>query len=207
LAVVYLQSVGLLDPVLDTFSSVYVYASTEEEASSLFEFDQHTSEVLRVIDEIRNAVRKGAEMGKVIFGPRTSWAQDEDGLESSSMHLLADLAGAELVVFDDRAINKELFAADRKNHRARVVTSLDVIEDLLGRGAVTENERRAFRHRLRLAGAVVMPTDAEEIVGAALRNRQNESPEFRAIRESIGVARIAEVPRFPAEILWFASLI
>ena len=206
LAVVYLQSVGLLDTVLQTFSSVYVYASTEEEASSLFEFDQHTSEVLRVIDEIRDAVHKGAELGKVIFGPRTSRAEDEDGLESSSMHLLADLAGAELIVFDDRAINKELFVADRKNHRARVATSLDVIEDLLARGAITENERRAFRHRLRLAGAVVMPTDAEEIVGAALRNRQNESPEFRAIRESIGVARIAEVPRFPAEILWFASL-
>lgn len=206
LAVVYLQSVGLLDAVLDTFSSVHVDASTQEEASSLFEFDQHTNDVLRVIDEIRDAVREGAAVGRVIFGPRTSRGEDEEGLESSSMHLLANLCGADIVVFDDRAMNKEFFAADRQNHRARLVTSLDVIEDLLARGVVTENERRALRHRLRLAGAVVMRTDAQEIVAAALRNRQNESPEFRAIRESIGVARIAEVPRFPAEILWFATL-
>ncbi len=207
LAVVYLQSVDLLDAVLDTFSSVHIDASTEEEAFSLFEFDQQTTEVLRVIDEIREAVRKGADMGKVIFGPRTTRVEDEEGrLESSSIHLLQDLAGAEIVVFDDRAINKDFFAADRKNHRARLVTSLDVIEDLLARGAVTENDRRAFRHRLRWAGAVLVPAETEEIAAAALRNRENESPEFRAIRESIGLARIAEVPRFPAEILWFASL-
>lgn len=207
LSVVYLQSVGLLEAVLDTFPSVHIDASTEEEASSLFEHEQQTNEVLRIIDEIRDAVRKGAEVGKVVFGPRTSCAEDEEGRpESSSIHLLADLAGAEVVVFDDRTLNKEPFAVDHKNHRARVVTSLNVIEYLLSRGVVREGERRAFHHRLRLAGVVLMPVDAEEITAAALRNRQNESPEFRAIRESIGLARIANVPRFPAEIDWFVSM-
>jgi len=207
LAVTYLQSVNLLNAVLDTFHTVYVDASTEDDATSIFEHEQHTTEVLRTIDEICDAIRNANEAGKITFGPHKSRANgDESHLESASLNLLADLRKFEIVVFDDRAINKELFAADRTNHRARIVTSLDVIEDLLSRGLLTENERRALRHRLRLAGAVLVPADAEEIVAAALRNRQNESPEFRAIRESFDIARIAEIPRFPGEISWFASI-
>ncbi len=206
LAVVYLQSVGLLDPVLATFPSVYVDASTEEEASSLLEFEEHTNEVLRIIDDIRNAVCKGVESAKVVFGPRTSRYEDDEGHpDSSSMHLVANLACADIVVFDDRAMNKESFAADQKNHRARIATSLDIIDDLLGRTVLTENERRALLHRARLAGAVLVPVDAEEVTTAALRSGQIESSEFRAIRENIGIARLTELARFPAEIPWFAS--
>lgn len=207
LTVVYLQTVNLLDTVLDWFDEVYVHSSTQEEASGVVDYDRQSREILRIIEAIRDALHKGSEAGRVVFGPRTSRGDDdEDGPESSSMHLLGDLAGADVVLIDDRALNKEAFAADRKGQRAHVVHSLDIIDDLQARGVLPETNRDFLRHRLRIAGAALVPAGAEEIAAAALRNRQNESPEFRAIRESIYLARAAEVPRFPAEIPWYASL-
>jgi hypothetical protein len=50
-----------------------------------------------------------------------------------------------------------------------------------------------------------VPADAEEIRLAAIRNRQNESPEFRALRDSVDLARLAEIPRFPSEMPWFIA--
>jgi hypothetical protein len=214
LALIYLQSVNLLDAVLSSFGDVFIDSSTDEEASALIDYEHNASEVLRIIDEVRGAVQKARVSNKLIFGPqrRTSRGEgneddeEEAKAQSSTLNLLSDLMKSDAVVFDDRAINKESFAVDNQGHRARVVSSLDIIEDLTARGVLTETERRTLRHRLRVAGAVLVPVDAEEIVNAALRNKQNESPEFRAIRDSIGLARISEVPRFPSEIPWFGSV-
>jgi hypothetical protein len=68
-------------------------------------------------------------------------------------------------------------------------------------------ERDVLRHRLRVGGSVLIPLDADEVLTAARRNKHADSPEFRAIRESIAVARVADVPRFPAEMPWFLSVV
>jgi hypothetical protein len=204
LALVYLQTLDLLDAVLGAFTDVYVNASVEEDAAALIEYDRHITEVLRTIDDIRNAVRKANAAGKIIFGPRNA-KQDHErlGFDASTLHLVADLVGADAVVFDDRALNKEPFVQDNRGHRAPTVTSLDAIEELHARGVISPVDRRAYRHRLRIAGAALVPADAEEIKLAAIRNRQHESPEFRALRDSIDLARLAEIPRFPSEMPWF----
>jgi hypothetical protein len=206
LALVYLQTVDLLDAVLGAFTDVYVYASVKEEASALIEYDRHATEVLRTIDDIRNAVRRANAAGTIIFGPRNARHDHERlGFDASTLHLVSDLAGADAVVFDDRALNKEPFVQDNRGHRAPSVTSLDVIEELHARGVISPADRRAYRHRLRIAGAALVPADAEEIRLAAIRNRQNESPEFRALRDSVDLARLAEIPRFPGEMPWFLA--
>src|SRR5262249_24380820 len=79
--------------------------------------------------------------------------------------------------------------------------------ELAARGALSRSERDVLRHRLRVAGAVLVPIDAEEILKAARRNRQAESADFRAIRESVALARAAQVPLFPAEMPWFLSVV
>jgi hypothetical protein len=208
LGLVYLQHTGLLQPFLSTFSSVYIHVSTEEETDVLIEHDQNVSEVLRVIDDIRAAVRRANAAGHVIFGPRRSdtGENDFDGMQSS-LNLLTNLKGAETVVFDDRALNKEPFAADESGHRARMATTLDILEELLARGALTQDQFRALRYRLRISGAMLVPTDASELAAAASRNRQNEAPEFRAIRDSFDLARLSEMPQFPGEMRWFMSYV
>jgi pimeloyl-ACP methyl ester carboxylesterase len=208
LSLVYLQHTGLLQTFLRTFPIVYIHVSTEEEANVLIEHDQNVSEVLRVIDDIRNAVRRANAAGHVIFGPRRAdtGENDPDGMQST-LNLLTNLKGAEAVVFDDRALNKEPFAADESGHRARMLTTLDILDELLARDALTQDQYRALRYRLRMGGAMLVPADASELVAAAKRNRQNEAPEFRAIRDSFDLARLSETPQFPGEMRWFMSYV
>jgi hypothetical protein len=71
---------------------------------------------------------------------------------------------------------------------------------------LSEADRQTFRHRLRAAGAVLIPIQTDEVVSAALRSKTSESAEFRAIAESLGLAYVSGVPQFPAEIYWFTSV-
>jgi len=208
LSLVYLQETGLLQLFFRTFSNIYIHASTEEEATVLIEHDRNVTEVLRVIDDIRNAVRRANAANKVTFGPRrtTTGENDLDGNGQSTLNLLTHLSGADAAVLDDRALNKEPFATDTSGHRAQTVSTLDIIEELTSRGVVNEGERRSLRYRLRIGGAMLIPADVAEFTSAAKRNRQNESPEFRAIHDSIDLARLAEMPQFPGEMPWFISL-
>jgi hypothetical protein len=208
LSLVYLQYTGLLQVFLETFPTVYIHVSTEEEANVLIEHDQNISEVLRVIDDIRNGVRRANAAGRVLFGPRRADTDgnDLDGAQSS-INLLSNLKGAEAVVFDDRALNKEPFAVDASGHRARTLSTLDILDELLARGALTQDQRWSLRYRLRVGGAMLIPVDADELFAAVMRNRQNEAPEFRAIRDSFDLARLSEMPQFPGEMLWFMSYV
>jgi hypothetical protein len=208
LALVYLDTVHLLDAVLSTFKDVYIDASTEQEATALIEHDRHTNEVLQVIDAIRDTIRKANAKNKIIFAPRRVADQDDaddEGFELSTLNLIANLMGAEAVALDDRSLNKEPFVQDQGRYRAKIVTTLDIIEELHARHAISDDERRTLRHRLRNAGAGLIPVDTEEIVLAALRSKDAESAEMKAIKESVLLARVAELPRFPAEVPWFAS--
>jgi hypothetical protein len=207
LSLIYLHTVGLLDAVVASFDDVYIDAGAEEDAFALIDQDHHAAEVLRVIDDIRGVIRKAHAAGKIIFGPRGSQADESvDTSNMSTLHLLADLLGSDAVAFDDRALNKEPFVTDRAGWRARIVTSLDIIEELQVRGLLSAAERLNCRHRLRVAGSCLMPLDAAEIKTAAQRSGLHLSPEFRAIRDSIDLPRMAEIPSFPAEIPWFMTI-
>jgi hypothetical protein len=140
--------------------------------------------------------------------PSTKAADDVDdtGPTIPTIHLLADLKQADAVLIDDRALNKEPFVVDSRGHRARIVTTLDLLEDHRERGVVTEVEYRSLRHKLRSAGAMLVPAFADEIVSAAQRSKNKESAELRAIRESISLARTASLPRFPGEMPWLAQV-
>jgi hypothetical protein len=206
LAVIYLQYTDLLDTVLEVFKDVRIEADAQDEALLTIDHNRHVTEVLASIDAIRTAIRDANATGKVVFGPRRvkrEEAGDGDGVFPSTVHLLTNLSGADAVVCDDRALNKEAFAQDESGKRVRVLTTLDIIEGL--KQSISENDRRSLRHRLRAGGAVLMPADAGEIASAAVRSGAMKSAEFRAIEESIDLARLAEVPAFPREVPWFAS--
>ena len=66
--------------------------------------------------------------------------------------------------------------ADRAGRRARIVTSLDIIEELHARDFLSAAERRTCRHRLRMAGCCLVPLDAGEIKFAARRNVRIVAP-------------------------------
>ncbi len=207
LALAYLQHTDLLQTFLRTFPTVYIHLSTQDEANVLIEYDQNVGEVLRIIDDIRNAVRQAHSAGRVVFGPRRSDSDNGGDGPQSTFNLLSNLSGAEIAVFDDRALNKEPFVADATGQRARICSTLDLLEEFAERKLLTEDQHRHLRFRLRSAGALLIPVNTDEIAAAAARNRQNEAPEFRSIRDALELARIAEMPQFPAEMPWFLSYV
>lgn len=205
LALVYLQHSKLLPAFLRTFRKVYIHGSTEDETNVLIDDDRNVAQVFQIIDDIRSAIRQA---NAVSFGPRRLDAgeTESDGTQST-VSLFVDFKGAEVVVVDDRALNKEAFGADTAGRRARMASTLDLLEELLKRGVLSDDRYRALRFRLREAGALLVPLTTAEVVAAAKRNRQNEAPEFRAIRDSFDLARISEIPQFPAEMRWFMTYV
>jgi hypothetical protein len=206
LAVSYLQTTGLLQTVVDAFDDVYIHASTQEEATAMLDMERQSVEIIKTLSTIREALAAAYKDGRLIFGPRRDQAESDEYDEPSTLNLLADMMSADVVVIDDRALNKDPFATDGQQHRARVATTLDVLEELKARGVISEAERITARHQLRVAGAALVPLDAAEVRWAAQRSQAVESAEFRAISESIALAQMREMPRFPAEIPWFSSL-
>jgi Flp pilus assembly protein TadD len=207
LALIYLQYTNLLGPVLSVFKDVRVEGSSADEALAIIEHDQHVAEVLNVIDDIRNTIRAANASGKISFGPRRAEGSKLRGDDTpSTLHLLSDLAAVDAVVCDDRALNKQNFADDGKGKRIPLFSTLDVLEELRTRRALSEAEWMAARHRLRNSGAALLPVQTSEVVHAARRSRSAMSPEMRAIRQSIDLARVAEIPTFPREVQWFAAV-
>lgn len=207
LALVYLQYTNLLGAVLKVFKDVRIEGSSEDEAQAIIDHDQHVGEVLSVIDDIRDTIRAAHASGKVQFGPRrVEGGGLNDDQTPSTLHLLSDLTGIDGVVCDDRALNKENFAADNKGRRVPCLTTLDLLETLRVRGVIKDPEWFSARHKLRTGAAALLPVHVSEVTRAASRSRVSVSAEMRAIQESIDLAKVAEVPTFPREIQWFASV-
>src|SRR5207249_4792479 len=124
LALAYLQETNLFDTVVNTFSEIIVHSSADDDARTLLDYDAHIAGVLNIIEEIRSCIRTASKQGKIIFGPQRSGREEiKAGPSSPTLHLLLNLCGADAVVFDDRALNKEPFAQDQKNHRVPCLTS------------------------------------------------------------------------------------
>jgi hypothetical protein len=205
LALVYLQATDLLDAVLKVFKDVRIEGASEDEALALIEHHQHVEEVLNTIDEIRNLIKGANAAGKISFGPRRNERGKRDVETPSTLHLISDLTAIDAVVCDDRALNKENFAADVKGKRIPCLSTLDVLEELRGRGLLSDAEWLSARYKLRVGGATIVPVDVTEVSHAINRSHKTMSAELRTIQESIDLARVSEIPSFPREVYWFAN--
>lgn len=206
-AISFLQTTQLLGVVVEFFDEVYILASSEEQAAAMVEMERQSLDIEKVLGVLRESLSSAYQAGRVIFAPQRANATPDERDAPATLNLLSNMMAAEVVVIDDRALNKEPFATDNQGHRARVATTLDVIEDLAARGVLSTLERFDARHRLRVAGAALVPVDSEEVRQAAQRSQAVESVEFRAVSESIALAQMRNMPRFPAEIPWFVSIV
>ena len=205
LALSYLQTAGLLNIVLDTCAIVWVEHDAGQQANDLLDQDADAARVLDLIQNVRASLRNAVASGRASFGSARNNREDIK-INSSTVNMLHDLRKAELLIVDDRAMNKEAFAQDGLGHNAPVLSTLDVLEELLARKEIWEADWRNARHKLRVSGASLVPAVAEEVAQAAVRTKQAESAELRAIRESIELPRMAETIRFPPEAIWFAMI-
>jgi len=105
--------------------------------------------------------------------PRTSFPQ--------LVHLLSDLTGVDGVVCDDRALTRRI-CGRREWLRIPLMSTLDILEELLARASITMLQWRTARHQLRSAGASIMPVQVAELAHAAERTGKLLSAEMRSYR-------------------------
>jgi hypothetical protein len=205
-AISYLQTTKLLGKVIDNFEEVFVSVASAERAAEFINIDERSSEVVEVIRAIREEIAKTHNAGRLTFGEPKAAAEEGDENNLSTIHLLSNLTGVDTVAIDDRSLNKDGVISVTDSVAIRVATTLDILEELRLRDAITEDEWLELRHRLRSMGASLIDVHPLEVRKGAERSSQSESSEFREIRNSISLARVRKVPRFPAEIPWLISI-
>ena len=204
-SVSYLYHVGVLQTLVRSVKAVYVSADVDERAKALIRYSGLGEEFLSGIEGIQQTLQSAIEKGKVQFCRRRSEVDDEEAETENeqkellpTLELLADLSAVDAVVVDDRVLNGLPFWADQNGHRAPTFSSLDILNVLHLAGSLTQDELWSARHKLRVAGYYAVPTDEAELVSriswapvheGAIR----ETPELRAIRESITLAIRADV--------------
>ena len=213
LTISHLQFLGLLGKLHRADVTVYVSRSEVKEADALIAYDAKASDVISIVDSLRIRLREGLATGKILL---TAASRGEDQLEPEqmsahpTMDLLKHIAAADVGVVDDRAINQHASIYLETDARP-LLTTVDLLNVLVERGAISEERRRDALCILRRANFALTPISGEELnslieYSTVTNGVLEESGELRAIRESIQRLRMTNVLQAPKELAWLDGL-
>ena len=194
LALSYLQSAQVLEPMANSGLDLRVHAHVAEETNAFVGAGEAGDDLAEAVEGIRESLRRGMESGKVSLLPRPP-ERSENGLGSvpsvSSIEgLLFGCGACDALCVDDRFINKHSASEDPTGKSVVVVCVLDVLRYLRSGGVIGDAEYWGGRHRLREAGFAFVPVEAEELLAHLLdaefeEGRLLESAELRTIRQTV----------------------
>lgn len=207
LAVQYLQQAELLQPLLNSQHKVFVHRSTVEEWQALLATEPMAAELISAVDALRLAVRAGLLSGKVKF---LSQSRRQRGRLSATtllpiFDLLEDASSIDAAVIDDRYLGANPSLTDRSGKTVPVFASLDLLDELVDRGAVTVARRREIRHLLRARCLFCVPIDHDEIrahldAATVFEGKVRETAELRVIRQYLARLNSTDVLCTPADL-------
>jgi hypothetical protein len=166
---------------------------------------------------MRLALSKRIEAGKIQVSARRTF---DDGSVSESeerdleivppLDLMCDLSHISAIVTDDRCLNKLPTWTDSFGTSAVAASTLNLMETLRGRQLIDNATFWRARHRLRAAGYIAVPLEPDELkhyldAAPVVDKAVRETPELRAIRESLSIGRINEA-FLAAEEPWLAGI-
>lgn len=214
LTITYLDHVGLLPTLTESVSVVFIHPETESRTRQVLNYGKQAAELLAVIDSIRGTLGGALESGKIRFSSRRLKGDETDDESESfgtspSLDIMSNLSAIDVVITDDRCLNKLPAWSDGVGHSSRVATTLEILDELKTAKKLNENGLWRARHKLRCAGYYAMPSRAHEILhhlkSAPVEDKKiRETPELKAVRESVALARINNV-FLPAEMPWLNS--
>ena len=209
LAVSHLQILGLLSKLHLAGITAFVSSSEVEEADALISYDVKASDVVSIVERLRLRLREGLESEKLRLG-KAIRGKDSDGPERVSSHPTVDLlrlvADADVGVVDDRFINQHSSISLETGSRP-LLTTVDVLDILAERGAISESRMQDALTTLRRANFALTPLTVGEldtlIANSTVRNKVlEETAELRAIRESIQRIQMSNMLQSPKELTW-----
>jgi hypothetical protein len=167
-------------------------------------YGKHTDDLLAVVERIRSVIAAKVEMGRIRFSARhlrdtRGEEEKDDVLENApTLDLVSDLSDIDVVVADDRCLNKLPNWTDASGRSVLATSSLSVLAALRTGGQIDNKAYWRARHRLRAAVYYAVPVEPDELMDhlanwAVVNGEVRETPELRAIRESISLPRINDV--------------
>jgi hypothetical protein len=214
ITVSHLEFLGLLRKLHRAGITAVIPQNEMEEANALIRHDASSAVVIKVVDGLRTNLKNALETGKVLLG-RAIRADDEDGprgaLAHPSVAMLRLIDDVEAGVSDDRFLNQHLTISSETSTKP-LLTTVDVLDSLQRRGALSATKVQEARTALRRANYALMPLSVQELAdlvsSAPILNRTLvETGELRAIRESIQRIRMSDLLQFPKEIPWLNSVL
>ena len=207
LSITYFLHIGILGKIHSAGYRVLVSQRSVSDANRLISYQNVLAKVDCAIEQVRDALHRGLIAGKVSVGKRVVSRDmaDESVARHSTIGVvgLADVCNA--MVIDDRFMNRHQNVANTV-----VLTTLDVIDILVGQGAMSDDDRLDYRASLRRYGYVSIPLEDDELQhhiamstvkgGAVL-----ETAELRAIRENVLALRMGRWIHNHDGFLWINS--
>ena len=209
LATSHLQFLGLLPKLYRADLTVFVSRSEIDEADALISYDVKTNDVVSIVDRLRQRLREGLEDGKVRLGVMARSDNGDDPKHVSShptVDMLKLVSDADVGVVDDRYMNQHASISLESGSRP-LLSTVDLLDVLVERGAISEDQRQNALTTLRRANFALTPVTAGELntlfaSSTVCDGVLEETGELKAIREGVQRVRMCNILQSPKELAW-----
>ena len=209
----YFLHLGILEKLRNAGFRPIVSARKIAETNQLLSFENISSKFNEAIERIRAAVSSRIQTGKIRIGRQTTFdaeVEAQSELRHPTLELIKSVKSYDAIVIDDRFLNRRNDINDGESG-ALIFTTLDLIDELVFTGVISNEDGLEYRTLLRNAGYLFVPINSEDL-GSQLKistlkgNHVMETAELRAIRESVLRARMSTWLQFPQEAIWLDAM-
>ncbi|WP_433767481.1 esterase/lipase family protein [Pseudomonas putida] len=213
LAVSYFQHLKLLPKLSRSGLTVFVSSREVSESDELISYENQALHAISVLENLRLRIRDGINSGKIVVGPISRGAEDQND-ESMRAHPCLDvlkLTGvADAIISDDRYINKFLALEDGGVSHS-VLTTIDILQIFSLRGILTNIQVSEFKTQLRRMGMALIPVDGFELKyhlseSKVVDGQVMENAGLKAIREALLRVRMSDILQLPKELPWLNAI-
>ena len=210
-ALIGLADADLLEPLLDAGARIFVTSDVPAMCARERAEDDARKLVLGRIESLRAILSNALLQGRARVGPAPSRrSKGDENFTSDPLVAMLDRPGdVQVLISDERVVNKYPHATDSAGINRALATSLDVIDALAARKTIAGYVRESARIKLRASGVGLVPLADGEFVAAARRSNWAEGPgpELKAIRDSILLPMFRRGVQLPEEQPWLAQIL
>ncbi len=212
LTVTYFLDLGILEKLQVAGFKVIVSPKKISETNQLISYENISENVMDAIERLRAVINSRVESGKIKVGRRSNFDQsvERSGTEDPTNDIFSLTKSCDALFLDDRFLNQHP-NIDNNGASTPIFSTLELLDELVSTGSITDQERMEYKTRLRQAGYIFVPVSEEELAhhldaSPVKDDKLIETAELKAIRENILSIRMSTWLQFPKETLWLDSL-
>ncbi|WP_293778804.1 hypothetical protein [uncultured Oxalicibacterium sp.] len=212
LAITYLKQSEIFDHLLSSSRKLFIHSSLHEEWIALLRTEHTDSEMIEAIGKLRRSLRDAFASKKLKV---LAQSPRKENWQDVRTHILADMLNdtspVEVVCIDDRMLNTERGLLDRKGKSTEIVTTFDLLDDLVQRGQLSIEDHWARMHLLRNQCFYCLPISIDELrshvsKSKVLNKKLVETAELKVLRQYIARLNASGVLCTPNDEIYKQSI-